>query len=145
MRKKQKGKAQAALEKIKFYDRRADSLIEDKAMLEALVYKVTPTLKADVVASSPSRDKHENNRIKLIEIDEEINRMVDLFVETKRKMQIVLHKMEDQRYFDVLDKKYFKYKELPQIAEEMGYGYRNICYLHGEALKAFEELMEDNQ
>lgn len=145
MRKKQKGKAQSALEKIKIYDRRADSLIEDKAMLEALVYKVTPTLTGEVVASSPSRDRHENNRIKLIEIDEEINRMVDLFADTKRELQIILHRLDNQRYFDVLDKKYFKYKELPQIAEEMGYSYRNICYLHGEALKAFEALMEDKQ
>jgi DNA-directed RNA polymerase specialized sigma subunit len=42
----------------------------------------------------------------------------------------------------VLHKRYFEYKPWEQIACEMGYSYRNVCYIHGKALQAFEALME---
>ena len=70
-------------------------------------------------------------------IASEIRELLDIKCEVKA----VIQKVPDYRYRDVLDKRYISGETWEQIAVEMNYSYMHICRLHGEALKAAEEVI----
>lgn len=135
--------AKEYLQKIKYYDRRIEAGLEEVERLEELVTRITPVLKADVVSSSGSQDKLGDTVAKIADLRTQINRDTDAFVDLKREALAMLGKLKNSTYFEILDKRYVKYKTWEQIAVEMNYCYRNVTKLHGRALQAFGKVMKD--
>ena len=70
------------------------------------------------------------------EIAEEIGQLWTLRNEMIEKIE----QLPDDRYRNILFKRYVEYKSIEQIAVEMNYNYPYIVELHGYALRAFEKL-----
>ena len=72
---------------------------------------------------------------KLDELEELVEREVSSITKKKREIERAIASVENEQFRTLLTKKYIHFKSLEAIAVEMGYGYRHICRLHGEALK----------
>lgn len=134
--------AKAYLKKIKWYDVQIDGLLHDLAMEQARATKVTATISPVAVAHSGSKSNVEDPVLKIIALKDEINRKLDRFVDLKREAEAIIEKIEDADQVAVLRKRYMEYKTWELIAVEVGCKYRNVQYIHGDALKAVDALMK---
>ena len=138
---KKESPAKKYLSRIRLYDARIESGLQELSDLEEMVTRITPVLKQDVVSSSSSQDKLGDTVAKIADLREKINRDVDAFVDLKEEALVKLRKVEKPEYYDILHKRYFEYQSLEQIAVSMNYTYRWIRRLHGRALQAFEKVI----
>ena len=134
--------AKAYLRKIELADVHINNKLNDLHKLRSMVTKITSTISPVSVSGSGSQDKLGDLVAKIIGLQDEINQKIDRYVDLKREISALLEQIEDPDQVKVLHKRYFEYKPWEQIACEMGYSYRNVCYIHGKALQAFESLME---
>ena len=138
--------AKEYLERIKWYDVLIDSKLEELKSLEDVVKRITPTLKDRGGSSGTgNQDKLGDTVAKIADLQEEINRDVDIFVDMKREAAAMLKKIKQADYFKVLHKRYVLYESFEQIATEMKVTYRGVCYMHGRALQAFDKVLEESK
>lgn len=137
------GNAKEYLLKIKYYDDRINYGLEEYEKLQAMVTRITPVLKQDVVSASGSQDKLGDTVAKMADLLTQINRDTDAFVDLKREAKALLDKVKNPTYYKILHKRYVLYHSLEQIAVEMNYTYRWVKRLHGRALQAFEKVMKE--
>ena len=134
--------AKAYLRKIELLDANINNRICDLQSLKSLVTKITATISPVCVSGTGNHDRLGDSVAKIIELQDEINRKIDKFVNLKREVSDLLEQIEDPDQVKVLHKRYFEYKPWEQIACEMNYSFRNVCYIHGKALQALEAVME---
>jgi DNA-directed RNA polymerase specialized sigma subunit len=134
--------AKAYLQKIELLDAHINNKLNDLHMLRTLVTKITANISPVAVSGSGNQDKLGDAVAKIIDLQDEINRKIDTFVDLKREISAKLEQIDDADFVKVLHKRYFEYKPWEQIACEMNYSYRNVCYIHGKALQAFAAVME---
>ena len=148
--------ARQYLSQIRILDGRINRKIEER---ETLISMATSTgsmeLKPDRIQTSINLHKTEDIITRYVELESEINRMIDTYVEQRDKIINEIHQLGDSRYEELLCLKYvgrqekeggkIHYYRLEEIACTMEktngdwYSYEHICRLHGEALKKFSE------
>lgn len=134
--------AKAYLQQVERYENLITAKLEEMDRLRALTKKITSSWKDDVVSSSGSKDKLGDAIAKIVDLQTEINNTIDEFVDRKREVSSVLERIENANQLAVLTKKYLLFETLEQIAVEMNMTYRNVCYIHGEALLAVADLLK---
>ena len=137
--------AKEYLEQIKWYDVLIDSKLEELATLNSVVKRITPVMNTTGGGASGNQDKLGDTIAKIVDLQGEINRDVDMFVDMKREASKLLKKITQAEYFQVLHKRYVLYESFEQIAMEMKYTYRGVCYVHGRALQAFDKVLREHK
>ena len=138
-------KAKAYLQKIRLYDVQINSKIEELEKLRSMTTKITPTLSGDVVSGSRSQDKLGDAVARIVDLEAEIDRRIDILCDLKLNAMELLDKLQNPNHYEILHKRYFQFKSLEQISVDMGYSYRNICYIHGKALQAMTVVMNETE
>lgn len=122
-------------------DERINAMIEEIDGLYAMITKITPTLKQDIVTGGGSQDKIGEAVAKIVDLKEELNREIDRFVDMKREVAAMLDKLENHLFYIILHRRYMLHESLEQIAADMHYTYRWVCILHGRALQEFDGVL----
>lgn len=123
-------------------DDRINAMLAEVDGLYAMVTKITPTLKSDVVTGGGPQDKIGEAVAKIVDLKDEINREIDKYVDMKREAAALLDKLENHLYYIILHRKYVQHESLEQIAADMHYTYRWVCILHGRALQEFQAVLD---
>ena len=134
--------AKTYLRQVQLLDTHINNKLEEKQRLRDLTLRITTSLKADMVSSSGNHDKIGDAVAKIVDLEAEIDQAIDAFVDKKREIRSLIDRITDADQLNVLYKRYIFFENLEQIAFEMGYSYRNICYIHGRALQAVTELLK---
>lgn len=134
--------AKAYLRRIELLDAHINNKLNDLHTLRSLVKKITATISPAAVSGSGCQDKLGDAIAKIVDLQDEINRKIDSYVDLKQEISAKLEEIDVADYVKVLHKRYFEYKPWEQIACEMSFSYRNVCYIHGKALQAMEDLLE---
>ena len=140
---KDKNPTQEYLLQVKLCDAHINNKLEELAQLKALATKVTSTLKQDAVSGGGFGDKVGDVVSRIIDMQNEINAAIDEYVDKKKEVKRIIEKVTNPDQLNVLLKCYILHESLEQIACEMGYSYRNICYIHGRALQSVAAVMEE--
>lgn len=96
----------------------------------------------DRVQTSP-QNAQENRIYKYVDLDAEINREIDEFVDIKHRVTKEIQELNVDYYIKILFKVYVQYKTVKDAANEIGLSYQYVRDLHKKALEAFEELHTD--
>jgi DNA-directed RNA polymerase specialized sigma subunit len=139
---KEKNPTQEYLLQVKLCDAHINNKLEELAQLKALATKVTSTLKQDAVSGGTFGDKVGDVVSRIVDMQNEINAAIDEYVDKKKEVKRIIEQVTNPDQLNVLLKCYILHESLEQIACEMGYSYRNICYIHGRALQAVAAVME---
>ena len=137
--------AKEFLQQVRLFDIHINSLLEEKAQMEALALKVTSSWSSERVSGSGNQDKMGDTVSKIIDLEKKIDRAVDRFVYKKAEVRGVIEKVTNPDQLELLLKIYIHYESLEKVACEMGYTYRNACYIHGRALQTIEALLAERQ
>lgn len=134
--------AKAYLQRVKLYDTSIESKLREIEHLKEMTTKITATLKQDAAfGSGGSQDKIGDAIAKIVDLQNEINRAVDEFVDLKRNVESMIGQIQNADHAAILRKRYFEYKTWETIACEMHYSYRNVCYIHGRALQEMSAII----
>lgn len=134
--------AKEYLQQVKMCDVHINNRLEELAKLKALATKITSNWSSEPGGGSGNQDKLGDAVAKIIDLQQEINEAVDAFVDKKNEVREVLEQIKNPDQLDLLYKVYFQYQTLEQAACDMGYTYRNVCYIHGKALQEVERLLK---
>lgn len=80
---------------------------------------------------------------RIIDLNEEINREIDAFVNEKHKIINQIQSLKNNKYIKILYKHYVEFKRLEVVAVEMNFTYQYVVELHGYALKDFQTTYEN--
>lgn len=122
--------------------------IEESAQLRSIAKGRGISYDSERVQTSPT-NAQENIIVKYLDIEREIDKMIDDYVDQKDKIINQIHKLSDARYIEILFDRYVPdknghTKSLEQISVDMHYNYKYVCYLHGQALIAFSGIIWNN-
>lgn len=135
--------AKQYLEQLKVIDTKINQKMEE---LDNLMINATSTgaidYSKDRVQTSP-RNTQEMKICKYVDLDKEINREIDEFVDIKRKVIKEIQDLNVDHYVKILFKVYVQYKTIKDTAIEIGMSYQYVRELHKKALIAFEERYSD--
>lgn len=134
--------AKEYLNRIGRCDAHINSKIAEVEALYAMVTRITPAMKQDVVSGGGSEDKMGNAVARIVDLKEEINREIDTYVDMKREASMLLDKLENPLHYKVLHKRYILGETFEQIATEIRYTYRWVQKLHGRALQKFQKVLD---
>lgn len=137
----EKSTAKEFLQQVRLFDIHINSLIEEKAQMEALAAKVTSAWGGERVSGSGNQDKLGDTVAKIVDLERKIDKAVDSFVDKKAEVRAVIEQVSNPDHLELLLKVYIHYETLEKVACEMGYTYRNACYIHGRALQTVEAIL----
>ncbi len=137
--------AKTFLQKIRLYDIHIQNKTDDFLFLRELTTKITPLYKTEPVSGGGNSDKIGDAVSKMIALEAEIAATIESYIERKKEVGRILEKISNPDQATVLYKRYFLYKSWEEISREMCMSYRNVCYIHGRALQAVNEILKENQ
>jgi DNA-directed RNA polymerase specialized sigma subunit len=135
--------AKQYLDQLRVIDTKINQKMEELAdLITAATSTGAIDYSKDRVQTSP-QNAQENRICKYVDLDAEINREIDEFVDIKHRVTKEIQELNVDYYIKILFKVYVQYKTVKDAANEIGLSYQYVRDLHKKALKAFEELHTD--
>ena len=137
--------AKEYLNNIKTINTKINILLEHLEDLKAQAITVgsSGNLQTDRVQSSlNTKDKLGDIVAKIGDMEAEINKEIDIYVDEKHRAIKLVASMDNPIYIQVLNLRYLNNKTLEEIAVSIGFSWRHTVRLHGYALQEFQKLLD---
>ena len=127
--------AKEYLSQAMYIDQRINSKLEQVMTLRETATKATATLSDMPRSDSPNLQSMENTIVKIVDLENEINRDIDRLVDLKAEVRQLIAALENPEQQLILELRYLCFKHWSAIMEEMGISETSVYRIHGEALK----------
>ena len=124
-------------------DPRINSKLEQIAALHDLATKATVTYSDMPKSPNRSGSKIEDAIIKIMDLEDEINRDIDKLVDLKTDITHLIKNLDSHEHQIILEQRYLYFKPWEQIAVDMGYSIQHTFRLHDAALTELERFYKD--
>ena len=122
-------------------DQSIRSKIEQLEVLRSLAMKVNAAFTQErVFGGNNLKSNMEKTIVKMISLEEEINRDIDRLVNLKKEIMATINQVDDLNSQVLLELRYVNGKGWEEVAACMGYDRRTIFRMHGKALKEIEKM-----
>ncbi len=122
-------------------DQRINSKIDQVTALRELATKATSTLSDVPPSGTRNVHKMEDIIIKIVDLENDINRDIDCLVDLKREISAAIKGVDDLELQTLLEKRFLCNLTWEQIAVDMGYSIRHIYRLRDTAYKRIAEII----
>ena len=126
-----------------YIDQRINSKLEQIAALHDLATKATVTYSDMPKSPNRSGSKIEDAIIKIMDLEDEINRDIDKLVDLKTDITHLIKNLDSHEHQIILEQRYLYFKPWEQIAVDMGYSIQHTFRLHDAALTELERFYKD--
>jgi len=127
--------AKMYLKQIEIMDQRINSKLAVLESLKAMATKTTSTISDMVVSKTRNNQAMEDTIVRIMEMQEQINRDIDRLVALKQEILGKIQEISDPRMQAILEMRYVCQKSWHEIADELHYCESKIFKLHRRALK----------
>ena len=127
--------AKEYLSQVMYIDQRINSKLEQVMTLREAATKATATLTDMPRSDSPNLRSMEDTIVKIIDLENEINRDIDQLVDLKAEARRLINHVKEPEQQLVLELRYLCYKSWNENMVELGCSEPTVYRLHGEALK----------
>lgn len=127
------------LQQIGRYDRLINNKLVELAQYRSMACSVSAVRNDERVQSSPSYDTMDKIVSKIEQMENEIDMLVDRYIDNKRIIIFQIDSMPDEMTYQILFSRYVEQKTFEKMAIEMNYCYKQIIRRHGKALQEFEQ------
>ena len=131
--------AKEYLRQLKYLDNRINSKLLEREQIRTIAEKTTVSL-SEKVQTSSSGTKMDDVVVRLVELEELINKDIDKLVELREEAGNKINRISNDKYKIVLSMYYLSNKTFEEVAELTNMSFRWIHKLHGRALKEFEKI-----
>lgn len=132
------------LQQISRLDRMVKNKLSELAELKTMALGVGALNDGERVQTSGDKDRLGNAVARIVDMEKEIDELVDQFVDLKKDILQMLSMLENQKHKQILFKKYFEYKSIYTIADELGMSDRGCKKAHKRALEEFKKIKNHN-
>ena len=137
-------KAKAYLQEIKRLDVKINNKQLQLQSLWDLAQSITSTIKEINVQTSKSVDPMGDTISKIIDLQDEINRDIDKYVDKKLEAIRLINQLENDEYISILVRRYVNYEEWGTIADKMHYTRQSIVKKHDKGIADFQRILNLN-
>lgn len=127
------------LQQIGRYDRLINNKLVELAQYRSMACSVSAVKNDERVQSSPSYDTMDKIVSKIEQMENEIDMLVDRYIDNKRIIISQIDSMSDKMTYQILFSRYVEQKTFEKMAIEMNYCYKQVIRRHGKALQEFEQ------
>lgn len=121
-------------------DQRINSKLEQVQSLRELAEKATSTLSDTPCSGNSNKQKIEGVIVKIIDLENEIDEEIDRLVDLKKDIVSLIKQVKNPEYQTLLELRYLCFRTWEQIAVEMSYELRYLHKLHIRALEVCDEI-----
>ena len=128
------------LQQIERLDRKIQNKFAEIEQLKTMATSISVAQKDINVQTFSDKDRMGSAVSKIVDLESEANEIICEFLE---KRSIIIHQIDgisDTNMYHILFNRYVMMKDLGTISVEMGYSFKQVCRIHGNALKEFELL-----
>lgn len=130
------------LESIRKLDQLIDAKIAEKERVRELMVNTVGSI--DGMPHAPGiSDKVGNLTVKLISLEEELNALIDRYVDEKAEVVKAIEQLPEREY-GVLHRYYLRSMTLEQVAEDIGYCTTQVWRIKKSAYELLKDAMECN-
>lgn len=126
------------LGQISRLDRMIKNKLSEISELKELSRSISAVKNTERVQTTPNFDKIGTAQAKIDEIERNIDKLVDEYVDKRDLIIKQIDEIEDETYYNILFARYIEKKTFEKISTEINYSFRNTTRLHGKALNEFE-------
>ena len=123
------------LSQARYLDMRIKSKLQQIDSLNELATTCTSVLTGMPRNPSASVSRMADAVCKIVDLQADINRDIDMLVDLKKEIMGVIKAVENPEYQTLLEKRYLCFLSWEKIAVDMGYDLRYIHKLHTRALE----------
>ncbi len=134
--------AKEYLQQVKKAKLHIDSLKEEIETMKEMAVSMGAISQNEKVMSSVSQDKMANIICNIEERMAELKDEVTEYIKLRTEVMVVISKVSNDDYQQILYKRYCQMEKWEEIALEMSYSCRWVVKLHGYALKEIEEIIK---
>lgn len=133
-----------------FQVRKLDELINAKLAERTRLKAIATDISAKPIDGMPFSNtgtvsqRMPNAVIKLIELEHEIDKLIDKYIDEKQEVLRILEQLPEKEY-GVLHRHYIQYMTWEQVADDMGYSTMHIFRFRKKALKNLQMLLNVTQ
>lgn len=128
------------LSQIERLDRMIQNKLSEIEQLKNIATSITILPKEVNVQVSSDKDRMGSAIAKLLDLEKETNKMITEYIDKRERIIKQIDSIENTNMYHVLSERYIARKDLSVIAVEMGYSFKQVCRIHGNALMEFERL-----
>lgn len=129
------------LERVKELDVLIDSKLVERSQFLALATRMGAEMDGMPHAKGNVSDPVGVNAIRMAALDNEINALVDQFVNHKQEVTKALEKLPENEY-KVLHRQYIRYMTLSEIASDMNYSTMQIWRFQQKGMEHLKHVMK---
>lgn len=130
----------AYLSQIERLDRMIQNKLSEIYQLRTMVCSVSVSTDGERIQSSGDKDRMGTTVARIVDLEQETNKLVDNFVDRRKKIIEQIDGIEDIDFYHVLSMRYVSRDTFETIAEKTNWSIRKVFTLHGKALAEFERL-----
>ena len=135
--------AKEYLRQLKYLDNRINAKLLEREQIRTIAEKTTVSL-SEKVQTSSSGTKMDDVVVRLVELEELINKDIDKLVELREEAGNKINRISNDKYKIVLSMYYLSNKTFEDVAELTNMSFRWVHKLHGRALKEFEKILHSS-
>lgn len=127
------------LNQIARINRMINNKLAEIYQLKTTACSISVSMNEDKVQTSQGNDILGNAIAKIVDLEIEINKSIDVYVNMMEKIASQIGSIQDIMEYQVLFSRYIEFKTFEQIAVDNNYSVRQILRIHGNALVEFEK------
>lgn len=135
--------AEEFLKQIEKFDNLIDCKLSELYRYKCLATSVTVPTDREAVQTSGVSDKVGNMVAKIVDLENEIDTMIDEYIDTRKKCINVIEMLKDPLQYAIIHKHYVQYKAYTEIAAEENYSYVWVMTVKDKALKEIERIINE--
>lgn len=136
-------KAKEYMQQAFFLDKRINSLIRQVNNLWDQATNITQVLSDMPRNQSSETSKLENRIVDICDLTDEIRKQTDNLKKLRKEMMGVVMKISDPEYQLILQERYFEMLTWEDIASDINRSVRSAQLLHGKALEAVQDILDN--
>lgn len=127
------------LEQVDRLDKMIQNKLSEIYQLKTMACSITVSTDMERVQSSGDKDRLGSTVVKIIELENEINDLIDELVDKKKVIVGQIESLEDTTHYHILMNRFVIHKSFDQIAREIPCSYRKATKDCADALVEFEK------
>lgn len=134
----------AWLEHVRKIDELIDAKLAERQRLEELATDIS-VKQSDGMPFSPKGTvsrKVESAAIKIVMLEQEIDRLVDQYIDYKKNVIAALEKLPTNEY-GVLHRRYIRYMTWEKVAEDMNYSVQHVRRIKKKAIASLSRIVPE--
>lgn len=131
------------LGQLRWKNARINSLLARRQRYRELATRRTAVYRDTPGGGRRSSSSVEEYVCRIVDMEREIDRRIDEYVDLTREIETAIKSIPDERYRTILCFRYINEWSWVKIAQEMGYSPEWACTLHGRALQEFGKIFKE--